>query len=156
MSRRQRLLARLYRRRHDLPLAVEAAIWLLLARVLLVVLPFRRVAALLAPAPGRGGRAPDRPRQIARTRWAVTVLAKRVPWRAVCLQQAIAAQRLLWRRGVESDLYLGAARKPDGALAAHAWVLAGDDPVVGVETAAGFSCVAVFRAGRGIERPDRS
>jgi len=63
----------------------------------------------------------------------VQAVARHLPWRFVCLPQAIAAQRMLRRRGVASTLYLGVApdrEKPD-AIAAHAWLRAGDKIVTG-------------------------
>ena len=58
-------------------------------------------------------------------------MGARVPWRSTCLVQALAARRWLARRGVASELVLG-ARKPGGAeLDAHAWLKAGERIVVG-------------------------
>lgn len=62
---------------------------------------------------------------------AVAVMAERVPFRAVCLQQSIATQRMLRRRGIEAEIRFGvrldAGRlgRPSDPDAAHAWVVAG-------------------------------
>lgn len=61
----------------------------------------------------------------------VAVIAKAMPFRAVCLQQAIATRRMLRRRGIAACVNLGmsssAIKEPiaDHARSAHAWVVAG-------------------------------
>jgi len=62
---------------------------------------------------------------------AVTRAARYVPFRAVCLQQAMAAQAMLEQRHIESQMHFGIVRKPDGTLAAHAWLSAGPLEVTG-------------------------
>jgi hypothetical protein len=64
--------------------------------------------------------------QVGRT---VEVVAARLPWHPSCLRQALAAARMLRRRGVPAQVQLGV----DGAklTAAHAWVSVGERVVVG-------------------------
>jgi hypothetical protein len=132
--------------RRDGPLLVEAMGWLCLAWLALRVMPFPRLAGWLRPAV-RGTSAG--PEDVARVRWAVKTAARRVPWRAVCFQQGIAAQRMLCRRGVAAELHYGVARarEPAGAggLQAHVWVTAGAAMVTGGEVAAQFTPITVFR-----------
>jgi hypothetical protein len=64
-------------------------------------------------------------------KWAVESAARYVPFRAVCLQQAMAAHAMLNRRHIESEMHFGVLRKPDGSLAAHAWLSAGHLEVTG-------------------------
>lgn len=56
----------------------------------------------------------------------VEITALGMPFRAVCLQQAIAVRMLLQRRGIPATVYLGMARRDvptDGQnYDAHAWV----------------------------------
>jgi hypothetical protein len=63
--------------------------------------------------------------------WAISAVARRLPWRADCLVQALAAQHWLKRSGVEAALSVGAGRDAFGAFAAHAWVKVGDTIVAG-------------------------
>jgi len=63
-------------------------------------------------------------------RVAVGAAARRVPWTAVCLPQALAGKWMLRRRGVPSVMRLGMAK--DGThYSTHAWLKVGDFPVTG-------------------------
>jgi hypothetical protein len=53
--------------------------------------------------------------------WAVESVSARIP-RATCLTQAISAKLLLRWSGLRSELCLGVACSPEGALRAHAWL----------------------------------
>lgn len=119
----------------DRGLCYEAFVELTRAKILIHTLPFRR----LAPGFGRAqGLTPDTiapaERAVAsKVSWAVQAVARHAPLGFVCLPQAIAAQRMLRRRGVASTLYLGVAlgRNEPAALTAHAWLRAGDKIVTG-------------------------
>ena len=151
--RRWDRFARLERSRRSLLL--EAACWLLLARLILLLLPFRRIAArlgrMLPPSnpdnPSRGAERLDEEAELARNiGWAVSRAAANVPFRAVCLPQAIAARIMLERRGIESVLRLGTAL-PDRdhpRLRAHAWLDAAGQKITGHPVAAEFIEVARF------------
>ena len=77
--------------------------------------------------------------------WAVEAAARRVPWRAVCIQQGIAAQRMLRRRGIDAVLHYGIASRGAAAkLEAHVWVTVEGRPVIGGEEARGFAPVAAY------------
>ena len=108
-------------------LLLEAALFLGLARLALLALPFGRIAPWLQRSPDSGTR--DTATVLA-VGQAVTIAARNVPWNAVCLPQAMAAKAMLARRGQGSALHLGAARAGDG-LTAHAWLVAGGEVVVG-------------------------
>ena len=61
----------------------------------------------------------------------ISAMAIRVPWRADCLVQAMAAQRWLMRKGLPSEIVVGAAKHPDGRFEAHAWLLRGEAVLLG-------------------------
>ncbi len=64
-------------------------------------------------------------------RWSIGAVAPWLPFRTLCLQQAIAARAMLERRGIGSVLHLG-VRNPTGTtLDAHAWLDAGGLNVTG-------------------------
>jgi hypothetical protein len=77
-------------------------------------------------------------------RLAITTAARNVPWNAVCLPQAMAAQAMLARRGCGSSLRLGAGFDAEGKLVAHAWLVVGSTVVVGAAGMAGVTPLARF------------
>ena len=122
-------------------MALEAALFLLLARLLVKYVPMRYwrrrlVTAQEEPestesAGARPAHAPERrlARRVARV---VRRAAHHVPFTAVCLPQAMALQWMLRRRGVESRLVLGARRKAHRkGLDFHAWLTVGGEGVIG-------------------------
>src|SRR4029077_20765458 len=132
---RLRRFAGIGRRRRAL--LIEAALWLLLARLAVALIPFPRLA------PRLGTFVPPSDPQIAEQRfggsdehvllaeeigWAVTRAGRHIPYRPVCLPQAMAARMMLKRRRVPSVLHFGAAKGAERPLDTHAWLEA-----VGVE-----------------------
>jgi hypothetical protein len=109
-------------------LLAEATMFLALARLVLLVVPFRRIVPWLERAPDSAARDAT---AIAAVRQAVTVAARTVPWNAVCLPQAMASKAMLARRGQGSALHIGAGRSDRRALTAHAWLVAGGEVVIG-------------------------
>jgi hypothetical protein len=64
-------------------------------------------------------------------RHAVTIAARNVPFRAVCLPQAMAAKFMLVRRSQPSTLHLGVGKNAAGDLMGHAWLQSDGVTVVG-------------------------
>lgn len=129
-------------------LVVEAVAWLLLARLALVCLPFPRIARRLGrfvpPAEARAVEAQATPSreqaQLAQqVGWAVTRSARYLPFKAVCLPQAMAARAMLKRRGVASTLHFGAAKGTDMPIDTHAWLYAAGVEVTGYPVADEFA-----------------
>jgi Transglutaminase-like superfamily len=133
-------------------LLLEATLRLLLARVVLVLIPFRTLARWLGtfvpPTDLRVAQAKSRScaghaalaREIG---WAVTTAARYAPFRAVCLPQAIAARMMLMRRGVPSVIHFGALKDGDG-LDTHAWLDAAGIEVTGFPVSRRFVEIACF------------
>ena len=131
--------------RHDGLLVVEAALWLAVAALAIAVLPFRQVVRLAARSIRRSEPTQQsRLRDVKRIRWAIVVTASRVPWRAMCFQQGLAAQFMLRRRGIPSLLYYGAAPGDRSGLSAHVWVRDGGMDVIGGEISSRFALLATF------------
>lgn len=138
------ILARIRRlSRAERRLIAEAVAMLAVAALMIALFPFRRVAAFARRPEGAAPGQAEQQRLIGEVRWAVAAVARRVPWRAKCLEQGFAAQWMLRRRSVPAILHYGVARK-DGALVAHAWVRAGSIDVVGCENSADFAELARF------------
>ena len=134
-------------------LIVEAAAWLLLARLALLLAPFpviaRRLGAFVPPADPRVAEvaAPTTQGQAQLAKeisWAVTRGAAHVPFKAVCLPQAMAARIMLKRRGVASAMHFGAAKGKEKALDAHAWLDAAGVKVTGYPVGPQFAEIACF------------
>ena len=74
-----------------------------------------------AQAPLVCSREPD-PALPARVAWAVPRVAARLPWRADCLVQAMAARRWLARAGIATELWIGTRTDRAPGFEAHAWL----------------------------------
>ena len=96
------------------------------------------------PRPLRATRRGAPPRSRAEIGWAVTRAARYVPFRAVCLPQAMAARVMLRRRGVASVMHFGAAKGEAKPFDAHAWLDAAGVEVTGYPLANGFAEIACF------------
>lgn len=72
-------------------------------------------------------------------------IANKTPWDSKCLVRALAARRILIRRGVHTTLYLGVRNSDDEyRIGAHAWLRCGTFYVTGGD-GKGFAMVAKFR-----------
>lgn len=124
-------------------LLIEALATLTLASLLIALLSFRRIAALSASRTHRTPATPAQAQAIAR---AVVAWGRRVPWRAVCFQQGLAAQLMLRRRGLAAALHYGATHDDAGQLIAHVWVRSGAVDVIGCDGTERYGVLAVFPA----------
>jgi hypothetical protein len=131
--------ARLGRRRQAL--LIEALVAIAVASAAIRLRAFKRAIRMgslpLTDRPVQGGITED-------VRWAVEAAARHVPWRAMCIQQGLALQWMLRRRGVDARLHYGIAKDEIGELQAHVWVAAGGAVVIGGAEAPRFKCVATF------------
>jgi hypothetical protein len=132
---------------------VEAAGCLLVARLAVAVLPFRRLARRLGVlVPPEDARAFTRrsaatlvhARIAEDVRWAITCAARHMPFAAVCLPQAIAGKIMLDRRGVSSVMHFGAGTGTHKPLDAHVWLSAAGVEVTGYPIAPDFTEVGCF------------
>jgi hypothetical protein len=128
----------------DRVLLVEASVALSVAGLRLRVSPFARIAERLGRHMAETADTEDSVKVATarRIRWAVETSARHLPWKPVCLPQALAAKRMLARRGIPSTLYLGvdSARQLD----AHAWVRVGRVIVTGGPREERFTVVSTF------------
>ena len=151
---RRRPVRRMIRRFLRLPrgrklVLVEAIASLAVARLALLFVPFRTLAAGFGSvgSPLDTPARPAAPVQLADIQaigWAVTRAARYVPFRAVCLPQAIAAKSMLDRRGIACVMHFGVAKNDDSPLDAHAWLDAGEIEVTGYPVGPQFVEVARF------------
>jgi hypothetical protein len=98
-------------------LLLNATLLLVLYRVALWVLPWRRLA-VSRPSAGTSRAARF---SVERVEWAVRAVGRRIP-RATCLSQALALHHLLAREGYASSIHIGVAKEVGAKFEAHAWV----------------------------------
>lgn len=131
--------------------------WFMLGwmRAVLQTLPFKRLAAHMQhhrdkvlPPPLR----PDQVHYAFRIGWLVGAAAGVTPWQSPCLAQVLVTQRLLSKRGIPGQFYLGVRRgcertdDPTG-LSAHAWLQCGDQIVNGAAGHEQYTVVSTFSWG---------
>lgn len=122
----------------------EALALCTIASIMLRVLRFSRIAPRLGRhmaespphQPGATGAA------VRRITWAIATAARVLPWKPVCLPQAVTAQWMLRRRGIQSTLYLGT--DPGNRYDAHAWVRVGGVIVTGGDDPRRYIVVSTF------------
>lgn len=125
-------------------LTLGALVLLLLFKAALSLMPYRRLARFLPPP----GRRPPTGWIKTRTARALQRAAHWLP-SATCLPQALAGNAMLSLQGYESRVRIGVAALPGRRLRAHAWLLCGDDIVVGdSEELTDFVTMTDLRGGR--------
>lgn len=128
----------------ELLMVAEALALLAFFRVCLAVVPVRRIIGAITH-----GQAGVQTSEVAeswaatarRVRWAVSAAARHSAVEFVCFPQALAGYTMLRWRGVTSTIVYGVARSPEGELLAHAWLMVGDQMVLGGEAAGDFTAV---------------
>ena len=126
----------------DKLLAAEAAVCLACARFLILFVPLRRWNHTAGIGRGEAQiqadrNALDRAVRIGRV---VRLTARRMPFRAVCLPQAVAVQWMLRRRGLRGVIHLGARKpSPDDTIKLHAWLTFGGVVLTGAREAPAFT-----------------
>lgn len=121
-------------------LLIEAAAAILIASIAIRTRPFDDVAT---SATRRRQESPPDPHCLARLSRAITAVARRVPWRAKCMEEGIAAARMLSRRGYPASLQYGAAMIA-GELQAHVWLTSGEYGITGCDNASEFVLLSQF------------
>ncbi len=97
---------------------------------------------------------PDQREEAKMIGYLVAAAARFTPWQSLCLTQVLVTQRLLAKRGIPGQFYLGVRRgceltdDPTG-LSAHAWLQCGDTIVNGAAGHERFTVVSTFRWGDG-------
>lgn len=128
-------------------LLAEAFLELGRARLQLLLRPFARIAPTLGSAMRETAkeRAGEEERvKTMRIADAIGAVSRHTPWSSMCFTRAIAAMRMLERRGIACTLYLGTGRDERGELAAHAWLRSGDVYLTGAEEMKRFTVVGKF------------
>ena len=114
-------------------LVIETLADLVIASLRLRLAPFDRLVAHLPTQNGP----PIDTEEARLLRRAIRGWARRLPWRAECFEQGVAAARFLARHGHPATLHYGARGAGDD-LEAHVWVGSGDVRVIGWENSSEF------------------
>lgn len=77
----------------------------------------------------------DDSRMVAKVAFWIPRVARRLPWRADCLVQAIAGQRWLLANGIATNIVIGAENSAEIGFGAHAWLMRGETVVLGGDIA---------------------
>jgi hypothetical protein len=130
-------------------LALEAFALLGLMRLLIALIPFRRLQSLSGrPVKGEEIALPPlsawQELSSRRVGWALRAAARRTPWRSACLAQALAGRWMLRRRGIPSVIHFGARIDEGRRLRAHAWLRCGPRILTGGEERAAFQEISAF------------
>lgn len=115
-------------------LFAEAVATFVYVKLVLILLPFRKVADMFAGGGTPDGDADKEAQILKEIRWAVNMTSKYVPYGKICLVQALAAKRMAARRGILTTAYFGVSRNEEGKLIFHAWLKYGDLIVTGGKT----------------------
>lgn len=126
-------------------LLLEAALSLILARLALRVVPFRRLKPFfIRPVHGPEVDGPARERLRREVVWAISRTARFLPGKTVCFPRGIVAQAMLRRRGVATTLYYGVTTGNSNGSTAHVWVQDGAQGVVGHRDIATYHILARY------------
>lgn len=136
------------RSRQERWLFLEAFLLLGVMRATILLLPFRRIIAMMGLVQeGPGTVSGCDPGVVpARIGWAVKAAAARTPWESACLPQALTAMAMLSRRRISATLYLGVAkggRVPE-SVDAHAWLDCGGSIITGGGGVERFAAISRF------------
>lgn len=119
-------------------LLIRAAVMLTTASAAVAMLPFR-TAIRFGCVSSRG-----RELSIRDCVWAIEAAARRLPWRSMCIEQGIAAQRMLRRAGIDAILHYGARPASGSEVEAHVWVTVDGETILGGEQAQSFAELARY------------
>lgn len=122
----------------------EAVVALTIAATMVALLPFR-IVARTASWRGSEQSQSDEQAQAHQVVLALLRATRRLPFRLVCIQQSLAVQWMLRRRGVPSQLHYG-VRSDGGDISAHVWVSLAGQILIGEADADSHACVATFPA----------
>jgi hypothetical protein len=127
-------------------LFAEAWCWLGVARLLLLIRPFRKIASLLGQNvtadPLASNNATLRPYRL---RIAISRAAACAPWRTKCFEQALAGKLMLRCRKMSGVVFFGINKTPDG-MHAHAWLECDGVIITGNNGIEQYTVIARFKS----------
>ena len=120
-----------------------AGVMLLLATAGVGLLPFRILARSAELGTANPQADPAKVQAAAEMAQVVKGMSRRIPWRTVCIHEALALHWILRSRAIPSLLHFG-INPGDDRLSAHVWVSLGGKVLIGEEEASTHAQVAIF------------
>lgn len=127
-------------------LLMEAFLFLGIARLLMLYIPFKRLAKMMGTH-GYETSCEAQPESISMKRQlkhAVFRARSRAWWKSECLVRALALGWMLRRRKIPYTIYLGVGKDEKDQMIAHAWIRSGHYWMSGEEQREKFTVVSIF------------
>lgn len=129
---------------------LEAWCLLAFARILLLLLPFRKLAPLLGKKSSPEKEQPyhsSHHTRLSHISSAILSAAAYSPWRTQCFEQALAARLMLRFRGLATTVFFGVSKsKKKGNFNAHAWLQCDGLTITGGKQVEQFTVIACFKS----------
>ncbi|MEQ8910256.1 MAG: lasso peptide biosynthesis B2 protein [Vicingaceae bacterium] len=128
------------------PLHWEVAFTLFYARILTLLFPFKKLARSMSKPPKKQSQLnkSEKMGEAIKLSQLTKSLSKKMPFRAKCFEQALCLQKVLKRRGINSEIVFGLKTKAD-QLAAHAWCISQGVTLSGEKGKEQFSVLKSFK-----------
>lgn len=123
---------------------IEAWMILHLAKVCIMILPFKKIASILGKTQHQVVKDPKFDNVALSVLHAIRRAARFTLHNSKCYDQALAGKLMLNYRKASSTIYFGLAKDHDSGLAAHAWLCSGTIVVTGKKGMNRFTPVAWF------------
>ena len=125
----------------------EAWLFLAIARLMLVFLPFKKIVPVL----GTRGSALEPESEnaeaiLANIKLAVQRGCRYSPWRTKCFEQALAANMMLKRRNFVSIVFFGVYKEDGNKLNAHAWLQSCGQVITGGGNLEKYTVLSSFKS----------
>lgn len=129
-------------------LFAEAWLSLAIARAMLVFLPFRKIVPFMRDAKPARRNCSVNETLFKSIQLAIGRGCIRSPWRTKCFEQALAAKRMLRKRGLVTTIYFGVCKDPkdNKKFIAHAWLDCEDVRITGGNNVDQYTVLASFKS----------
>lgn len=134
---------------NEFTLFLEAWIFLCLARVILIFVPFKKVVKLLGNNANLENETMTLPKNTSnqiKIQLSISRGCKYSFWRTMCFEQALAAKMMLKRRNIYSRIYFGVKKSnlESNKMQAHAWLDSEGVTLTGNQGKESFTIVGIF------------
>ena len=126
---------------------MEAFVGLFFSKLALLIFPLKKIAPRLGILNQELNKSITtlQAKKAEEIRLSVARVARFLPWRSVCMDQATTGLMMLSRRKIPASLCLGVKKDPQqNKLLAHAWILCGNRILIGGKQSRGFKLVSTF------------